>query len=129
MSLSGLNAYGPAVFRCAILFLRFWSYGINGMRLSPEHAATISRVVQRHLGASARVYLFGSRIDDEARGGDIDLLVVSDEPVADPQRATLTLTARLQRRLGDQPIDVLLIDPETTMQPVHQEALRTGVPL
>ena len=24
---------------------------------------------------------------------------------------------------------ILLIDPETTMQPVHQEALRTGVPL
>jgi predicted nucleotidyltransferase len=99
------------------------------MRLSKRQQDSIRSVVAEVVGPRARVHLFGSRTDDAARGGDIDLLVVSDEPVTDPQRATLTLTARLQRRLGDQPIDVLLIDPETTMQPVHQEALRTGVPL
>ncbi|MEN8177173.1 MAG: hypothetical protein ABFS39_00960 [Pseudomonadota bacterium] len=39
------------------------------------------------------------------------------------------VVARQQLRLGDQPIDVLVIDPGTIKQPVHTEALRTGVEL
>lgn len=99
------------------------------MRLSERAQQTIRSTVAEVVGPEARVQLFGSRTDDTARGGDIDLLVVSDTPIPERQRAALTLVARLQRRLGDQPIDVLLVDPETALQPIHQEALRTGVPL
>ena len=48
---------------------------------------------------------------------------------SDARKKALTLTARLQRRLGDQRIDVLVIDPATRHQPIHAEALRTGVRL
>jgi len=37
--------------------------------------------------------------------------------------------ARLQIRLGDQPIDVLVLGSQTVRQPVHEEAIRTGVRL
>ncbi len=80
-------------------------------------------------GADATVMLFGSRVDDTARGGDLDLLVQSDKPVQQRERKALQLVARLQLRLGDQPIDVVVLDPETTYQPIHKEALRTGVRL
>lgn len=73
--------------------------------------------------------LFGSRVDDDSRGGDLDLLVESGQPIAGRQQKSLQLVARLRRRLGDQPIEVLVPDPEVRTQPVHEQARRTGIPL
>lgn len=73
--------------------------------------------------------VFGSRVDDTARGGDIDLIVQLEQPVQQRERKALQLVARLQMRLGMQPIDVLVVDPQTEMLPVHEEAIRTGVRL
>jgi len=99
------------------------------MRLSPQTRQTIRDTVRELFGPDATATLFGSRVNDSARGGDIDLPVQSDTPVPDRRRKALQLIARLQLRLGDQPIDVLVLDPETTRQPVHDEAVRTGVRL
>ena len=42
---------------------------VNEITLLKEKLALLSR--------EAKLYLFGSRVDDSKRGGDIDLLVVS----------------------------------------------------
>ncbi len=99
------------------------------MRLSAHTQRIIRDTSQEIFGSEITVMVFGSRIDDFARGGDIDLLILSESPIVQRERKALKLVARLQIRLGDQPIDVLVLDPETTRQPVHEEALRTGVKL
>lgn len=99
------------------------------MRLTVQTQQTIRQVVQEIAGPQASVLLFGSRLDDTERGGDIDLLVVSPTHIDDCARKSLQIVARLQLKLGDQPIDVLIVDPETVRLPVHVEALRTGVEL
>lgn len=99
------------------------------MRLSNQAQQIIRDTAHELFGADANVIVFGSRVDDEARGGDLDILVQTNEPVPDGRRKTLQMTARLQMRLGDQPIDVLLVDPTTSRQPVHEIAMRTGVRL
>jgi predicted nucleotidyltransferase len=99
------------------------------MRVSAEAREIIRRTTAEVFGPAARVRVFGSRADDAARGGDLDLLVELPEAATDRERKIVTLVARLQLRLGDQPIDVLVVDPATRRQPVHDEALRTGVPL
>lgn len=99
------------------------------MRLNTEYIQVIREETGIVFGEGAVVRLFGSRLDDTSRGGDIDLLVECDKPVKERLRKSLALTARLQMRLGDQPIDVLVIDPETALQPVHQVARQTGVQL
>ena len=99
------------------------------MRLSPHARSIIRRTTADVFGARACVRLFGSRVDDALRGGDIDLLVELPAPDADKHRHSLTLVAKLQQQLGDQPIDVLVIDPDTTELAIHRQARATGVPL
>lgn len=99
------------------------------MRLSKNQIEVIRRTVREVFGAEADVKLFGSRANDDARGGDIDLLVEMPIIVVEPERKTLQLVARLQLRLGDQPIDVLVLDPSTPRQPIYEQAIRTGIKL
>ena len=99
------------------------------MRLTTEAKQVIRDTAREIFGETVDVRLFGSRIDDAAAGGDLDLLVVSGETVPDRERKILRFVARLQLRLGDQPIDVLVVDPATMRQPIHEQALRQGVSL
>lgn len=99
------------------------------MRLTATQLQVIRQAGREIFGSDARVRVFGSRLDDSGRGGDIDILVESDEIIDDKLMKSLTLVARLQLRLGDQPIDVLVVDPETPLNPVHRHAMQTGVTL
>ena len=99
------------------------------MRLTAEARQVIRQTAREIFGGKVEVRLFGSRLDDTARGGDIDLPVVADEAIAEQERKTLRFVAKLQMHLGDQPIDVLVIDPATNRQPVHMHALQQGVAL
>ena len=99
------------------------------MRLSVSERSTIRQTVHAVAGPQARVLLFGSRTDDTARGGDIDLLVEVPQPVASPVRLGARIGARLQMALGDQRIDVLVVAPNVIEQAVHRLARSTGMPL
>ena len=99
------------------------------MRLSQQTQKIIRDTVREVFGVEAHVKVFGSRINDDARGGDIDLLVELPSIMADIERKTIQLTARLQLRIGDQPIDVLVIDPSTHQQSIHEQASITGISL
>jgi len=99
------------------------------MRLSQQTQQIIRDTVREVFGLDAKVKLFGSRINDDARGGDIDLLVELPSITAEIERKTMQLTARLQLRIGDQPIDVLVLDPATPRQSIHEQAAITGIVL
>ena len=74
------------------------------MRLKKEEIEIIKTTVQKHLPKSD-VYLFGSRVDDSKRGGDIDILIMGTE---DENRSALReIRIELKERLGDQKIDLL----------------------
>lgn len=97
------------------------------MRLTPVQVQAIVATARGLAGPKAQVRLFGSRLQDDVRGGDIDLLVDVPEPVDRPIWLAALLTARLQRVLGDRRIDVLLVDPTIPVEPVHEVARRDGI--
>ena len=94
------------------------------MRLSEAQTRHIVQATREIAGPGATVRLFGSRLDDTQRGGDIDLLVQCETAPAKPVVLAAQLTARLQRSLGDRKIDVLVLGPGMPPEPVHCVALR-----
>ena len=99
------------------------------MRLRPELRDQLKAMVAAELGADAELWLFGSRVDDALRGGDIDLLVRSPRELAQRDRLESRLAVRAMRLAGGRRVDLLLMDPHTPTQAVHAEALATGVQL
>ena len=76
------------------------------MRLTPAQSQLIVTTVHQQLGAQASVALFGSRLDDAAKGGDVDLLVENDQPI------TLLQTAGIKMILEDLlllPVDIVTV--------------------
>ena len=99
------------------------------MRLSPEQIAQIRQSAAESFGSEARVWLFGSRVDDSKLGGDVDLLVESDAPIDNPAFLAAQLSARLQRKMHGRKVDVLLLAPNLRHLPIHDIALGEGVRL
>lgn len=99
------------------------------MRLTSDQIDYIRAQVGEALGPEAGVWLFGSRVDDSLRGGDVDLLVATVLPVERPALLSARLAARISRYMGGRKVDVLLEAPNLARQPIHEVARGTGVRL
>jgi predicted nucleotidyltransferase len=95
------------------------------MRLGANEAKAVGEEVRR-LDPAAEIYLYGSRADDSAKGGDIDLLVVSDTLGF---RDVLRLRTRILDRIGWQQLDLLVRRRDQADEPLAAIALETGIRL
>ncbi|MCH8553030.1 MAG: nucleotidyltransferase domain-containing protein [Natronospirillum sp.] len=96
------------------------------MRLTQAQINTIKTETAAVFGANAEVILFGSRLDDSARGGDVDLMVRVREPVSDPANLSGQLSARLMRAFHGRKVDVVVQAPNLTGLPIHRVASQQG---
>ncbi len=76
------------------------------MRLANEQRAFLKDFLKT-FSDEAKIYLFGSRIDDSKRGGDIDLLIISKKITKKDIRK---LRIEFFKRFGEQKIDIVLYD-------------------
>ncbi len=101
------------------------------MRLTTQQVAAIRQIAAECFGDEALIYLFGSRLDDSGRGGDIDLYVETEEcEIARVLKAKYDFLAKLKQRIGDQRVDVVVNYPSRRAPPpIVAIAKRTGVRL
>ena len=99
------------------------------MRLTEQQIQTIKQVVLISAGDSAKVTLFGSRVDDTKKGGDVDLLITLPEAVEHPAQLSAQISARLIRQFQGRKVDVLLSAPNLKTMPIHSIARQTGISL
>jgi hypothetical protein len=99
------------------------------MRITPKCSAIAWMVFAPVRCALVRV--FGSRVDDSKRGGDIDLLLTTSLSNTDAiVRTEIAFPVRIQRALGEQRIDVPVDYPGRRVRPpIFDIAERTGVRL
>lgn len=99
------------------------------MRLTAEQVQHIKNNVHRIYGETAQVLLFGSRVDDLAKGGDIDLLIEIEDPDKASISNQLKLNGALQVALGPQKIDIINYTKGQPANAIQQQALLTGIRL
>ena len=78
------------------------------MRLPPNYAEFFKAEVAA-VRAGGAVYLFGSRTDDARRGGDVDILVLSEPKLSWNEAADIR--RRFWERFGFQKVDLVCFSP------------------
>ncbi|TVQ20877.1 MAG: nucleotidyltransferase domain-containing protein [Spirochaetaceae bacterium] len=97
------------------------------MRLTEKQRTDILQTSREIFGPDATVTLFGSRVDDTARGGDIDLMVTTGMNLAAARHQKIRFLVRLKKRIGDRRIDVVLRTPDSEERAIHRVASTEGV--
>ncbi|MEY4882243.1 MAG: hypothetical protein RIS34_97 [Pseudomonadota bacterium] len=94
------------------------------MRLTSTEQQALRDASQRCFGVRPR--LFGSRVDDSQRGGDIDLYIEANLSPQDAFRCETRMAAELYRILGERKIDVVVNTGQLDL-PIYRVAREQGV--
>ncbi|WP_069472329.1 nucleotidyltransferase domain-containing protein [Candidatus Marithrix sp. Canyon 246] len=91
------------------------------MRITSKQLQAIKQTIH-NFDPQALIYLFGSRVDDNKKGGDIDLLVFSQHLDFRMQRK---IKIKLYELIGEQKIDLIIAKDNS--KPFIQLALQQAV--
>jgi hypothetical protein len=94
------------------------------MRLTPIEQQVIRDASLRYFGVRPR--LFGSRVDDTKRGGDIDLYIEAPVSVERGFDARIRMIADIWSQIGERKIDVVVNLGDQKL-PIYDVAQRDGV--
>lgn len=95
------------------------------MRLTPHQRTAILTAVGKQ-DPKARIILFGSRADDRARGGDIDLLIASDVIGLHEE---WEIRRDVLDEIGWQKLDLVVRRRNQPESAIVSVAMETGIPL
>ena len=96
------------------------------MRLTPAQIDTIKSTASAVLGEGVQVWLYGSRLDDQRRGGDVDLLVQTARKASVMDRASFKYQVESTLQL---PVDVLMVQTGQNASPFETIARSKAVEL
>lgn len=85
------------------------------MRLNEFQIEAINKLAKKHFGEEATVYLFGSRTDEDKKGGDIDLFITNKDEKRLNIEAKVRFLAEIKTKIGNRKIDVVF-DNDFTRQ-------------
>ncbi len=96
------------------------------MRLTLQEVSSIKKAFEETF-KDGKIYLFGSRVDDTKRGGDIDLYIELDTVLDIKEQMSLKTNFRLKLYdlIGEQKIDIII--SKNKNRSIEKEILKTGV--
>lgn len=99
------------------------------MRLTEYEIENIKQLARLHFGDDVQVFLFGSRIDENKRGGDIDLFIRNRKGKKLDVLSKVNFITDLIFKIGEQKIDVVLDNPARSGSGFLETIYKTGVQL
>jgi uncharacterized protein len=99
------------------------------MRLSEFEIESIRSLASHHFGRDVQVFLFGSRTNNQQRGGDIDLFISDPNGEHLKTRTKINFITDLILIIGEQKIDVVLDNPDSKSAGFFKTIIQTGIRL
>ena len=99
------------------------------MRLSEFEISSIKTLAKHYFGKNVQVFLFGSRVNDQQRGGDIDLFIRHANNKQLLVRSKIDFITDLILQIGEQKIDVILDHPASNNSAFVKTIYQTGIRL
>jgi hypothetical protein len=100
------------------------------MRITEQQRSILKQTLLKYFGGSSLLKLFGSRVDDLGKGGDIDIYI--EPEIVQPDavvEAKLCALVELHKLLGDQKIDLVINRNIGKKLPIYEIAKQSGIPL
>ncbi|MBU6140308.1 MAG: nucleotidyltransferase domain-containing protein [Proteobacteria bacterium] len=94
------------------------------MRLSQDHINIIKNTAKEIYG-DVPVRLFGSRVDDVKKGGDIDLFIETKTDVSLQQK--INFLVKLEKAGIERKVDLIVQSPSSKFEPIFETAKQTGI--
>ena len=96
------------------------------MRLSKQTIMILKESIL-NFTKDPKIILFGSRVDDTKKGGDIDILVETQENI--DIRTQIKILAQCEVKGIERKIDMIFKTPFTKEQPIFKTAIKEGIVL
>lgn len=96
------------------------------MRLTDYQIQAIRQLARQVTGSQSRVRVFGSRLDNTAHGGDLDLMLELPEFVDNPALIAAQMSAQVSRAMHGRKVDMLLSAPNLMRLPIHDIEFKAG---
>lgn len=96
------------------------------MRVSEFERKVIKQNAKKIFGKDTRVYLFGSRVNDKLKGGDIDLYIISERK-DNLFEKKIEFVTDVEMKIGIQKIDVVIAKNKN--RDIEISALKYGIQL
>ena len=103
------------------------------MRISPQQTETIKMFTHHHFGEDAEVWLFGSRVNNEKRGGDYDFLIetsINQPDIIIEHKITMIAELQSTPNFEDEKIDLIVKRRNSSFDmPIYGVAKKEGIRL
>lgn len=99
------------------------------MRITARQQTQIGQIIHQILGDDVDIRVFGSRLDDTAKGGDLDLYIKSPTPLAQPAATSAKIAGKISRLMHGRKVDVVLQAPNLKISSIHRIAEQQGQPI
>jgi len=95
------------------------------MRLNTQEKNKLILYAKHYFGEDIHLYLFGSRVDDSKKGGDIDLFLETQESIS--LKTQLEFLVAIYKDITQRKIDLVIKNSESEDLPIYITAKKTGI--
>ncbi len=96
------------------------------MRISQKEISIIKNAILDYI-PDAKIFLFGSRVDDSKKGGDIDIFVETESDTT--LKEQIKILSKIEILGVSRKVDLIVKTPKSKEQPIFQTAKKEGIVL